>query len=336
VDRTKKNTLHVATRLPPDRVADLEPKLLVFAADDIGALYLANAVVRDAPEEQDFSDATALERAPAGEHVKYRGAASGAIRDAVRLMGFSGVRDTTTRVPLRSFTKDQQQALTGKCKEVFKLLDIQKPRVKDSPQKHITWARNTLRLMKIELKSKRNGHGRNRDRVTEYWLASECEGFFGLVEDFNPGGPTNPSEVPYSQRKRIVNVLKSQQTAISARELSRVDLLPVTAPWQPGGFVLASLVPNAGSLPHVGHAPPLAFADQCDAELAEFQGDLAAEEESADEMTEMGCYAGDGIPSHAELAELQAELTDSADEMELGCYVDGSSMQDDSDCCVDE
>jgi hypothetical protein len=50
-------------------------------------------------------------------------------------------------------------------------------------------------------------------------------------------------------------------------------------------------------------------------------------------MTELGCYADDGVPSRAELAELQA---DSADEMELGCYVDGSSMQDDSDCCVDD
>jgi hypothetical protein len=327
-DRVKKNTLHVATRLPPDRVAELDLELLVFAADDLDALDLTSAVMRDAQEDQSFSDATALAQAPAGEHAKYREAASRAIRDVVRLMGFSGPCDTDTRVSLREFLPSERQGLTDKCEEVFNFLKIVTPRVKkNSPQKHITLARNVLRLVKIKLRSKRLGKGRTSAGygVTEYWLASECEGFFELVEDLNPcpGDPTNPSKVPYSQRTRIVNVLKSHAVvAISARELSRVDPLPVAVPWQPEGFVLASLVPYAGSLTHAGHPSPLAFADQRDAELAEPQANHAAEEESADEMAGLGCYADDQV--------------ESADEMGLGCYIDGASMQDDSDCCVDD
>jgi hypothetical protein len=299
------------------------------------------------------------------------------MREVVQLMEFSGARDTTTRVYLRDFPPAKRQGLIVKCEEVFKLLDMQKPRVRDSPQKHITWARNVLSLLKIKLKSKRQGHGRTK-RVTEYWLAPECEGFFELVEDFNPypGGPTNPSKVPYSRQRTTVNVVESHAvTAISARESSCVDPLKVSVPWKPGRFVLVSLAPCVGSLPPVpfGWDPaPLASDDQAvvgDAELTELQAELAAEEESADEMAGLGCYADDqvapsddelaelqaelaesrdemaelgcyaddpGAPSEADLAELQAELAESSDEMTLGCFADGSTMQDDSDFCVDD
>jgi hypothetical protein len=307
-------------------MAELELELLVFAADDISAVYRANAVLRDAQEEQDFSDATALARAPAGEHANYRGAGSRAILDMVRLMGFLGACDTDTRVALRDVPPAGRQDLIEKCVKVFELLDMKRPRVKDTPMKHITLARNVLRLLKIKLKSKRQGHGRTK-RVTQYWLAPECEGFFGLAKDFNPypNGPPHPSKVPYSQRPRTVNMLESHTVAaISARESSRVDPLLVTVPCEPVGFVLESLVACAGPLPPVTFGLPPAADDQAplgDAELAAFQAELASAHESAYEMAELGCYADDQVPSDMELAEFQAEHEESADEMaELGCY----------------
>jgi hypothetical protein len=72
-------------------VVALDPEVLVFAADDLSALYRVSAVVRDASGEQGFMDAKALGMASAGEHVVLRGAASRAMLDVLHLAGFTCV-----------------------------------------------------------------------------------------------------------------------------------------------------------------------------------------------------------------------------------------------------
>lgn len=351
VDRVRRNTIHVANRLPADTLMELDLKPLVFAADDIAALYRVSAVMRNTLSEQNHSDACAIARAPSGEHAVFRGAAARKMHSVVQLMGFQGVCDTHTRVRLSELDAQVRNRLVAQCREVFLLLGEKRPRVRVSPQQHITWARNVLRLLKLQLRSKQIEGTRSTDRTRQYWLAHECEGFLQLVEDFNPypNGPPSLSDVPIRRSMRSVKMHNSHTVArIEDRETSRVCPLPATKPYQDpgvvymnkprlmamdttsscniprhsGGFIIASVVPPTskpctGSIAWLPPPPPTGLAM-----------DMPVGLESG--PSNRPDPVDDQIPSNAELAEMQAEPSE--DEMgDLGCYADGPYMQDDTE-----
>jgi hypothetical protein len=315
-ERVMKNTLHVALRLPPDSMRTLDSTTLSFAAADISAVYRVSTVIRHAREEQDIADATALARAPAGEHAKFRGTGARAILAVLRLMGLNGPSDTVSRARLVQFNSSSRLALVAKCREVFQLLDQRVPRVAKSTQEHITLSRNVLRLMRVALKAKQVMEGNNR--VREYRIEEECEGFLDLVTAFNPypRGPPTPSDVPYGRHARAVRVLTSNAVEdIFKRELSLVDPLPVTAPLVVTGFVTCRVAGPAAAQMQQGSPPPSptcrprvpAVATPTDADIAEFQS-----EHIDGDASDEGSFHG------------------------LGCYADdGWEMQDDSDCMAD-
>ena len=254
--RVRKNTLHVAIRIPHECLENHDPKTLSFAAADISALYRASAVTRDTRDEQDFSDAKALARAPSGEHARYDGAGARAIRDVLLLMGFNGPSDTETCVCLTRLQSSHRRAIITKCEEVLQLLNLRKPTVKESPRQHITCARNVLRLLRLNFKSEQVVRGAKRTR--KYRIAEDCEGFFSLVADFNPypRGPPTATDVPYSRQTRHVNVFKSKAVkAISKREHSRVDPLPVTVPSGVAGFVTSCIAGPAAQMHQESPSP---------------------------------------------------------------------------------
>jgi hypothetical protein len=309
-ERVMKNTLHVAIRLPPDRMQTIDSETLSFAAADISAVYLVSTVIRHVREEQDITDATALATAPSGEHAQFRGTGARAIVAVLRLMGFNGPSDTVSRARLALLSPSRRLALVEKCREVFQLLNQRIPRVKESTQKHVTLARNVLRLLRVNFKSQRVGQGTNR--VREYRIAEECEGFLELVTDFNPysRGPPTASGVPYGRHTRAMHVPTSKAVkGISGRERSLVDPLPITIPSVVPGFVTHRIA---------GLATPMQQGT-CSVRVQEVSA----------------------APSDADLAEFQSELRDGDDCDNtiidgLGCYEDGiEEMQDDSDCMAD-
>jgi hypothetical protein len=315
-ERVRKNTLHVALRLPPDRMQTIDSETLSFAAADISAVYLVSTVIRHAREEQDITDATALAIAPSGEHAQFRGAGARAIVAVLRLMGFNGPSDTVSRARLALLNPSRRLALVCKCRDVFQLLNQRIPRVTKSAQEHITLARNVLRLLRVNFKSQRVGQGANR--VREYRIAEECEGFLELVTDFNPypRGPPTASGVPYGRHTPAVHVLTSKAVkGISGRELSLVDPLPITIP---------SVVPGFVTYRMAGPATPMQQGSPPRGPTYRVRVQAVA-----------------ASPSDADLAEFRSELRDEDDSDEglvdgLGCYADDSrEMQDDSDCMED-
>jgi hypothetical protein len=346
--RVWRNTLHVAVRLPPGALGEIDPEPLAFAADDINALYRVSAVMRNSLAEQSHSDASALAKAPSGEHAVFRGAASREILSVLRIMGFNGICDTDTRVSLGEFQTHTRKALIAGCIAVFSLLDIDPPRVRVSPRQHITLAKNMLRLVKLRLQSRQSIHRGSARRIRQYWLAHECEGFFQLARDFNPypTGPPTPTNVRRRRPARTMTMKNSRIVAgIVERESSSVFPLPHTLPHPPAdvvyvnvprssvghsrsmyssrdGFIVSSVVP---------HMHPLSSTASTDVQRRPLvsSGAVGMQVESGHGAHEMAPSVDYHIPSNSELDDIQAESSE--DFGDLGCYADGPSMQDESD-----